>query len=113
MVNSSVVLPPWKCPDCGHANVHTTARCMNRSFDQESPRFHAVAPVPSNYSLKDLGEYFEKLGLVNTPRPAVTWRCPYVHPCLKPDCEAPGRAYPHGIRCVDHRDLMSFEEEAT
>ena len=108
----SVILPPWKCPECWHTNVHTTARCMNRRYDETSRRFNAIPAVPHNYSLQNFGEYLEKLGVAHVAPPAVVWECPYVHPCLKPGCEKPGRAYSHGIRCEDHKSMRSFGEEA-
>lgn len=112
MAVGSVVQPPWKCPECGHSNVHTTAQCMNRRYDETAPRYNAIPAVPHNYAIQDLGDYLAKLGLSGTHPPAEVWRCSYVHPCLKPGCEKPGRAYPHGIRCGGHKDLMSFGEEA-
>jgi len=52
----SVVQPPWICPACGLANPNTTTRCGRKRFDETSPRYLAVPPVPAGFGLHNLGE---------------------------------------------------------
>lgn len=75
MSAESVVLPPWTCPKCSQVNTNTATRCIGRRYDESSPRFNAVPPVPVGYSLQTLGEYLETLGLANVPPPAIVWEC--------------------------------------
>jgi hypothetical protein len=103
----SVVLPPWKCPACGHANANSTARCTNKRYDPASRRYLAIPPVPPKYSLQTLGDYLESLGLAHVPPPAVIWQCPGRLECPVPGCGAPADAYGHGPRCGPHRTLLS------
>ena len=100
-VSSSIVRPPWPCPECGHTNVWTTARCMNRKFDQTSPTYNAIPPVPPKYGLHNFGEYLRELGLDGVPPPTVVWACSYTRPCDL--CDQPGRPHSGGeTRCDDH-----------
>ncbi len=98
---SSYVRPPWICPECGMANVWTTAACMNRRYDEASPRFMAIPPVPPQYGLETLGAYLETLGLKDVPPPAEVWRCSYSRPCDL--CDRPGHPHNDGqTRCDEH-----------
>jgi hypothetical protein len=107
-VDGSVVLAPWKCPECGQANPNTTATCTNKRYDETSPRFESVPPVPAKYSLYNLGEYFQELGLADVPPPAVVWRCSGQLGCPVPGCAEPARAYGHGPRCEDHSNVLAI-----
>jgi hypothetical protein len=74
-VTSSIVRPPWICPKCGQANANTTSRCTNKRYDETSPRYNAIPPVPARYSLQNFGEYLESLGLADVDPPAIVWEC--------------------------------------
>ena len=82
-ITSSVVRPPWICPKCGQANANTASRCTNKRYDETSPRYHAIPPVPVGYSLQTFGEYLESLGLAHVDPPAVAWECsPRLEPSM-------------------------------
>jgi hypothetical protein len=109
-ITSSIVRPPWICAECGHSNTDTTARCMNKRYDETSPRYLAIPPVPSRFSLRSFGEYLEELGLKDVPPPAIVWECPGRLQCPVAGCDSPARAYGHGPRCEAHSDVMAILE---
>jgi hypothetical protein len=107
MSAQSVLLPPWQCPSCGQANSNTTAHCTNKRFDETSPRYMAIPPVPPKYGLHNFGEYLKELGLDGVDPPTVVWECPGVLICPVGDRGEPSRAYGHGPRCQAHADVMA------
>lgn len=93
---SSVVLPPWECPECGFKNLHTVTRCQARRFDPATA--NQVPALPAGVKLAD---HLKNLGLAELPRVDVVWRCTYVRPCQL--CEKPGHPHSDGrVRCDDH-----------
>jgi hypothetical protein len=107
MTGQSVVQPLWTCPECGQPNANTTARCTSKRYDESSPRYLAIPPVPPEYSLQTLGDYLETLGLAHIPPPAVVWQCSGRLGCPVSGCGAPADAYGHGPRCEAHAYLLS------
>lgn len=106
-LTGSIVLPDWRCPSCGTLNANTTAQCGNKRYDEASPRYLAIPPVPTGYGLHNIGEYFDFLGLGDVPPPAIVWECPGVRACPVGACGEPARAYGHGPRCETHSDVMA------